>query len=178
MYDYEGYGLSGGTPSLATLNRDLKTVVDWTRAHTGRTRVTLMGLSLGSIPSVAVAVERPEAVNGVILDSPIAMRAEIERFGFLLIGGADALLPQLDRELLSEAMISSLRQPLLVFLHEEDSIASPETVEPLFKAAAGPKTMVRFAGLGHATSQFQDTDTYLYYLDTFLTGVWREEAAP
>ena len=80
LYEYEGFGLSTGQASLGTLYRDLGTVVEWTRERTGREQVTLFGISLGSIPSVALGVERPDEVNGVILDSPIALAAQVERF--------------------------------------------------------------------------------------------------
>jgi len=172
MYDYEGYGGSGGTPYLGSLARDLKAVVDWARSRTGRPQVTLMGMSLGSIPSIAVAVERPEAVNGVILDSPVAMQAQIERFGFLVGGQTAELIQRLDDELLSDTLIARLEQPLLIFSHEDDYLATPETVAVLYDRAVGPKQLVRFPELGHATGQFAKTDAYLYYLDTFLAAVW------
>lgn len=174
MYEYEGYGLSAGQPSLATLNRDLEAVVEWTRGWTAREKLTLMGLSLGSIPSVALAVERPDAVNGVILDSPIALSAQIQRFGFLVGGRTDLIIAQLDVELFPDYLIQWLYQPLLVFLHERDGLATPETVEWLYEQAPGPKQLVRFAGLDHARGQFFSTDVYLSHLELFLADVWSQ----
>jgi fermentation-respiration switch protein FrsA (DUF1100 family) len=174
IYEYEGFGLSGGEASLAVLSRDLEAVVDWARSATGREQVTLMGVSLGSVPSVAVAVKRPEAVNGVILDSPIALAAQIRRFELLVNGQGQELIDELDGDLISDTLIGRLEQPMLVLLHEEDVIATPETVEALYREAAGPRTVIRFAGLGHALSQFVRTDAYMYYVDRFLTEVWAE----
>lgn len=172
MYEYEGYGLSDGEPSLGTLSRDLEAVVEWTTEYTGRKQVTLMGMSLGSVPSVSVAVKHPSKVNAVILDSPIALAAQIERFGYAIGGRTSELIRQLDAELLSDVLIAWLEQPLLIFLHEHDILATPETVEVLYNRANGPKTVVRFPELGHALSQFMKTDVYLYHLDTFLTEAW------
>lgn len=172
MYEYEGYGESNGRPSLATLSRDLTTVVEWTRAWCARDQVTLMGMSLGSIPSIAVAVEHPDAVNGVILDSPVAFQAQVERFGFVIAGQTDWLIGQLDPQLLSDALISWMEQPLLIFMHELDPLATPETVQLLFDQAAGPKQIVHFPNLGHARGQFFDTDEYIYHLEHFLNDIW------
>jgi pimeloyl-ACP methyl ester carboxylesterase len=176
MYDYEGFGLSGGTASLDTLISNLTAAVAWARTHTGRDRITLMGMSLGSIPSVAVAVQQPDSVNGVILDSPVALKAQIERFGFLIPGQAGILINRLDANLLSDVIIERLQQPLLVFSHELDPISTPDTVAALFESAGGPKVLVNYPGVGHASSQFVRTDSYLYYLDTFLNDIWLEEA--
>ncbi|MGD8454394.1 MAG: alpha/beta fold hydrolase [Phycisphaerae bacterium] len=172
MYDYEGFGESGGEPSLDTLRRDLETVLDWARSRTGRSQVTLFGMSLGSIPSVTVAVERPDAVNAVVLDSPVALGAQIERFGFVVAGKTEWITGQLNVDLLSDELIQWLDQPLLIYLHEQDPIATADSVELLFNRAAGPKQIVRFPELGHASSQFFSTDSYIYYLEHFLANVW------
>ena len=172
MYEYEGFGLSTGQASLGSLYRDLDTVVEWTRERTGREQVTLFGISLGSIPSVAFGVERPDAVNGVILDSPIAFAAQVERFGFVLGGRTDWILDQLDPTLLPDVLITELEQPLLVFLHGLDPIATPETVELLYDLAPGEKQLVRFGNLGHSRGQFFSTDVYLYYLEQYLARLW------
>jgi uncharacterized protein len=172
MYDYEGFGGSDGSPVLDSLSPDLQAVVDWTRNFTGRQQVTLMGMSLGSIPSIALAVENPEAVNGVILDSPIALRTQIFRFGFLVAGQSAPLIARLAPDLLSEDVISRLDQPLLIFSHERDFISTPTSVRLLFDRAAGPKELVYFPEIGHASGQFLMTDYYVYYLKDFLAKVW------
>jgi hypothetical protein len=172
MYDYEGFGGSDGTANLDSLIPDLRAVIDWTRDYTGRQQVTLMGMSLGSIPSIALAVEYPEAVNGVILDSPIGLRTQIMRFGFMVAGQSLPLIARLSPDLLSEDLIGGLQQPLLIFGHGRDFISTPTSVKLLFDSAAGPKMLVEFPDLGHASGQFLSTEYYVYYLDSFLSQVW------
>ena len=174
MYDYEGFGESTGTPSLLTLRSDLDAVVDWTRTQKGYPQVTLMGISLGSIPSIALAVEQPDAVNGVVLDSPVALGAGIERFNVLLAGRGDEILALLEPWLDTEATIAQMTQPLLVYEDGQDMVTPPATVERLYDLAPGPKRIVRFPDLGHARGQFFSTATYALYLDLFLTSVWGE----
>ena len=172
MYDYEGFGGSDGTPTLYALSRDLRAVIDWTRNATGRDQVTLMGMSLGSIPSVALAVQYPEAVNAVVLDSPIALRRQIFRFGFLVAGQSVPLVNRLSSDLLSDDLISGLHQPLLIFAHGRDFISDPASVELLFDRAGGRKELVMFPMLGHSSGQFYATGYYVQYLTDFLMRVW------
>lgn len=172
IYDYEGFGGSSGEALLRPLRDDLSTVVAWTRAMTGFPQVTLFGMSLGAIPTVAVAVAQPNDVNGVALDSPIALAREFERFDVLVFGRSEELISALDPWMDSERVMAGLQQPLLVFLHELDFVTPPEDVEALYFAAAGPKQLVRFPELHHARGQFVRTDEYRGHLVDFLNAVW------
>lgn len=172
IYDYEGFGLSTGAPSLETLRPDLETVLDWTLTTLNVSQVSLIGMSLGSIGSVAVAVDRPEAVNAVVLDSPVALGQEIERFRVLLGSRTEEIIAALDGWLVSENIISQMHQPLLVFLHEADIVTPPASVQLLHDLAAGPKELVRYTG-EHAAGQFEDTADYDAHLQAFLAGVWQ-----
>jgi pimeloyl-ACP methyl ester carboxylesterase len=177
LYDYEGFGQSTGEPSLLTLRDDLDAVVDWTREQTGHDRVTLFGMSLGSIPSVAAAVERPWVVNGVILDSPVALGVQIERFDRLVQGRAAEILAIVQfwaPWLVAEDHIGWMTAPLLVLLGDEDVVTPPGTVQVLYDHARGPKKLVVFEGLGHAAAQFLRTADYRAEVEAFLTEVWGE----
>lgn len=175
MYDYRGFGQSTGVPTLGALLPDLEVVLDWTLARINHEQVTLYGQSLGSIPSVALAVARPEAVNAVILDSPVALGAEIAYYDQVLRGKAGAVTAALDPALITESIISQMHQPLLVYEHEQDTLTPAETVELLFNRAGGLKQIVRFPCFDHFRGLFYGTDVYAYYLHTFLTQVWSGE---
>jgi uncharacterized protein len=171
IYDYEGFGLSTGEGTLAALRPDLETVLQWTLASTGATQVSLMGVSLGSIGSVAVAVDRPDLINAVVLDSPVALGQEIERFRELLGVRTEEIIASLDTWLVSEDIIGQMHQPLLVFLHEADIVTPPASVQLLYDLAAGTKELVRYTG-EHAAGQFQDTADYDAHLQSFLVSAW------
>jgi len=178
MYDYEGFGGSTGVPALTRLRDDLDSVVNWTLQRTGQEQVVLFGMSLGSIPSVAVATQRPREVSGVILDSPVALATEIERFNFLIRGRAAEVIgsiAQLAPWLLTELTVGHLRQPVLIFLHEYDLVSPPATVRILFEQAVGPKELVVFEGLDHAAGQFERTEQYQARLAAFLDSLVRQE---
>lgn len=172
MYEYRGFGLSTGEPSLMNLADDLERVVQWTRERSGREEVSLMGVSLGTIPSVAVAVRRPDWVNGVVLDSPVALGEQLERFWWLLDNPVNALITLLDPELVSESIVHRLKDPLLVFAYDRDLLTTPRTVQALFDRAPEPKQLVSFPGLTHAAGAYFDTAEYVAHLDAFLVSVW------
>lgn len=171
VYDYRGFGGSGGTANIAYLAADLDAIIDWTLARTGRDEVTLMGISLGTIPSVAMAVQRPDVVNGVILDSPVALGMEIQRFGFVL-GDPTTYQKLIDPLLLSDNLMAAVQTPLLVLLNERDRLTPPSQTELLFDRAAGPKELARFPDVGHARGVFRDTEYYAYRVESFLARLW------
>lgn len=173
IYEYEGYGYSSGTPSFNNLYRDLQTAFDWALLRTGRSHATLMGVSLGSIPSVALAVDRPERVNGLVLDSPVALGAEFARFGLVLGNRPDAYKQLLEPELVSDELIKQVVEPLLVFAHGRDLLTPPSTVQSLFDAAPGEKRLVFFNELNHARGVYVQTTDYAAYLDQFLSPLWK-----
>ncbi len=172
MYDYTGFGASSGTASLHTLIPDLTAVTEWAVVRSGRSQVTLLGVSLGTIPSVAVAAERPEWVNAVVLDSPVALGDQIERFGVPLRLPVDEILTSLDPALITERTVFRVRQPLIVFLHGHDRVTTPPQVRKIFARAPGVKELVEFAGLPHAMGQYLATEQYVNRLEPFLAEVW------
>jgi hypothetical protein len=173
IYDYEGFGGSTGTADLLTLKPDLEAVVDWALAQTGSTKVSLFGMSLGSIPTVAVAINRPEVVNAVVVDSPVALGLEIERFGFLVRGRSQEIIAVLDPWLITENIINQMLQPTLVFMDSQDPVTPPDFVAVLVSRAGSQVELVDFEGLGHAAGQFLRTEEYNTHLEEFLAGVWQ-----
>lgn len=174
MYDYQGFGGSEGSADLQSLPGDLNAVLDWTLPRTGTEQVTLIGYSLGSVPSVALAVRRPDVVNAVVIDSPVALGAQLARFNPLLRGQSAWVRSLLDRELITEDVIGDLPCPLLVYEHGRDVVTLPKHVELLYERAPSPKMMVRFPELGHAQSLYFATDAYMGYLTDFLHAAWAD----
>lgn len=70
-YDYQGYGLSGGTPSEKHVDDDELAAYDYLtkQLHTPASEIVVYGKSVGSGPAVYLAARRP--VAGLILRSPI-----------------------------------------------------------------------------------------------------------
>lgn len=172
MYDYRGFGASGGGAGVENIIPDARIVFDWALEYTGSPRASLFGISLGSIPSVALARERPEQVNCLVLDSPVALGATIEHFGRILGPAAQAVVDLLPPDLISEEVITQVRTPTLIFLDEADQLTVPSTVQLLYERAAGPKTLVRLPGLPHAWGAFWATSQYSYEIENALSRAW------
>lgn len=175
MYDYRGFGESSGEPDIGALHVDLNAVLDWALDHTEWDKFTLLGISLGSLPAVSAAVGRPEIVAGLVLDSPVAMGLEIQRFTILLGSRTQAMIEMLPEELLPEESISRMNQPLLVFASGMDAITPQATVEVFYERASGPIELILFPNLGHATAPYHGTGSYSYYLERFLARIWDQE---
>lgn len=178
MYDYRGFGGSSGLPTIALLTPDLDAVVNWTLARTGFGQVTLYGQSLGTIPSVALAVDRPDVVNAVVLDSPAAPGLLLDRLHADGVALARALAAVAPRDFFTESIIPEMKQPLLVYLHENDELLPPETVRAIYDLAGGPKRLIYFGGLGHYRGIFFQTEAYVYALEDFLLEVWTGTGLP
>ena len=71
VYDYSGYGESGGIPMEKNTYRDIKMVYEWVVQNITQheSKVVLYGQSVGSGPSCYLASKR-ENVGGLILHSP------------------------------------------------------------------------------------------------------------
>lgn len=172
MYEYRGFGLSSGETDINSLHTDLTAVLEWTVDYTDRDAVTLYGISLGTIPSVAIAVERPELVNGVVLDSPAAMELELARLTRVLGDQTQEIIEQLALPLRMTDLAWSLERPLLVLQGAQDAITPLWSVEIVFERAPGSKELVLFSDLGHAGAAFHDTGTYTFHLERFLSELW------
>ena len=177
LYEYEGFGESDGEASMTVLLRDADAVLDWTLEHTGRDQVTLLGASVGTIPSVALAASRPADVNAVVLDGAISLRAEIDRLWFLYGGQTDRYLRHFDRRMWLEDQITRVHQPVLAFAYGRDEYATSARMPEILATCPGPTTLYTFPDLGHARGPYRETETYFRILEDFLTRVWEEESA-
>lgn len=145
LVNYRGYGQSEGKPSEAALFADAETVFDAlaARADVDRSRIVLLGRSLGS--GVAVHLASRRAVAGLVLVSPYdSMIAVGQRHypflpvGLLLKHPFDAL-----------ALAPKVSAPLVAIVGERDGIIPPEHSRRLYDAWAGPKRWVLVSGAGH-----------------------------
>ena len=72
MYDYSGYGASGGVPLEANTYRDIKLVYQWVTDNVtngDESKIIVYGQSVGSGPSCYICKKR-QNVGGLILHSP------------------------------------------------------------------------------------------------------------
>lgn len=55
LFNYRGYGRSGGSASPGTINKDVQEVVEYLREQVGVTRLAVHGESIGGVAAASVA---------------------------------------------------------------------------------------------------------------------------
>ncbi len=161
IFDYRGYGKSGGTLSELGFYQDAEAAWD-TLIREGPVppaRVVLFGRSLGCAMATDLATKVPAA--GLILESGFphlgAMAKVHYPFVFserLLSGRYDAL-----------SRLSKIKIPLLMVHGDQDSIVPIALGRRLFEAAPEPKDWYEIKGAGH-------NDTYLVGGEYYFRKLW------
>ncbi len=161
MFDYRGYGRSGGQPTIAGALQDATAARAKLRELAGvqDSEMLLMGESLGGAIVVRLAAQSPP--RGLILQSTFPS----------LRDAADVHFPKLSwlvrrDQLDSAAALASLRVPLLQSHGTADRTIPFSLGEKLFAAASEPKQFVRIEQAGHNNWL---TEPYLKQLDAFIT---------
>lgn len=70
--EYQGFGLSGGSPSISALRTDAEAAICWLHENrnVGRSSIVLYGQSIGSFPAMSLATEFV-GLRGLVLHSPM-----------------------------------------------------------------------------------------------------------
>ncbi|MCP4116135.1 MAG: alpha/beta hydrolase [Desulfobacteraceae bacterium] len=88
LFDYRGYGRSGGTPYRTGIYNDCLAALSWIAGKEGvdTERIFVLGQSLGGTLAIRLVAEHPEfGVRAVIADSPFASYRKIARDKIALI---------------------------------------------------------------------------------------------
>ena len=144
LFDYRGYGGSTGRPDEQGTYRDARAARSALVRQLGvdAARVFYLGESLGGAVALDLALEHPP--RGLVLQSTFTGVRDMARLHYPFIPGA--LVPDAYSSL---RRIPKLRAPLLVLHGEHDEIVPLSHGRALLEAAAEPKRMHVFQGLGH-----------------------------
>jgi fermentation-respiration switch protein FrsA (DUF1100 family) len=145
LFDYRGFGGSGGRPSEEGLALDARAARAFLDARDGErpSRVAYFGESLGAAVALRLALERPPAV--LVLRSPFASMAAVGRFHYPYLPVGWLLrdrYPSRDR-------VQRLSSPLLVIAGDRDTIVPAAQSRALADAAREPKRFVVVSGADH-----------------------------
>jgi fermentation-respiration switch protein FrsA (DUF1100 family) len=150
IFDYRGYGQSGGKPSERGLYEDAQAAYAHltSRDDVNPERIAIFGRSLGG----AVAVDLSSRVHcwRLILESTFSSAGDMaaHMIPFLPMGRL------ITERFESNSKIDKVRAPLLQFHGTQDEIVPYKLGEKLFQAAPEPKEFVPIRGATH-------NDTYL-----------------
>lgn len=144
LFDYRGYGFSGGTPSEEGLYLDARAARQWLAARMGISTadVVLLGRSLGG--AVAVELAR-EGAQALILESTFSSLPEVAAYH------VPWALPHLmmTQRFNSLEKIKEYRGPLLQCHGDADQLVPLDLAKKLFDAAPGVKKFITIPGANH-----------------------------
>ncbi len=157
VYDYRGYGTSGGSPTETNAYRDIDAVYNYlvNVRHTVPQRIIVMGRSLGGGPSVDLAARVPTA--GLILESTFTSAYRIIWLGYIL---PTDCFRNIDK-------IASVRCPVLVMHGRADAVVPFSHALKLFAAANEPKRCAWFDAAGHENTLRTNYEPYCKALRDF-----------
>jgi pimeloyl-ACP methyl ester carboxylesterase len=162
IYDYEGYGMSEGSPSGEACYADARAALDYvlSRPDVDDSLLVYYGWSLGSFMTcyLAADVRRPLAA---VLENPIASTSAVAKEGAVLAIPGSFLA---DADFDNETRIQTMGCPTLLLYGDKDETAVPERNAKVLlrKALYLPVLGYRIAGAGH--SDLPEVMTYPEYL--------------
>ena len=150
-YDYRGYGLSEGAPSVRNATEDARAAYAYVREELGVApdRIVLYGRSVGGGPALVLATEEP--VAGLILESTFTTAFKVLT--------QVRLLP-FDR-FPNENLIARVDAPLLIMHGRRDDVVPFRHGPALLARARGPKRHAWFDAAGHNDIPESDWDLYV-----------------
>ena len=172
IYDYRGFGKSGGTVDRRGMIDDVKAAFAYAlkRPDIDTTRLVSFGHSLGGAQSVTALGETPvKGLRAIVIDGAFASYQAMAR----IIGGqlganlvSDELAPKDFVKLLAPV-------PLLVVHGEADEIVPVSQGLQLYEAAAQPKTLFQVKSGHHGTALSNDNGAYRKKMIAWLDGVMK-----
>ncbi len=165
IFDYQGFGLSHGKPTLVGIIQDGRDMLDYVRARgwaEGR-RVVYFGESLGCAVVLTIALEQQP--DSVILSAPFySLRAmgkiRVPPLAFLV-----------EHDLNNARLIGQLSTPLLVIHGTHDRTVPFQQGYDLYTLAAQPKIFLRVEGGGHTDLHEVGGELYLRTIRDFIAPV-------
>jgi len=135
MVSYRGYGKSQGTPTEEGLQRDGQAVIDhvWGRGDVDKTRILVLGRSLGGAVSVYVCEQNPDKVKGLILENTFTSIPDMVDVVMPWVAPLKSLVLRIGWQ--SVERIPSITTPILFISGRSDELIPPAQMDQLQAAA-------------------------------------------
>jgi dienelactone hydrolase len=151
VVNYPGYGQSTGPRTLKALADGALAAFDQLHQVAGNRPIFVEGFSLGTVPALHVAAERP--VAGLVVQNPPPLRQHIlEKHGWWnlwLLAGPVAL--SVPHDLDSIANARRCTAPAVFLIAERDRSIPPDQQRRIFDAYAGTRKLILQRGADHVT---------------------------
>ena len=163
IYDYRGYGRSGGRPSEAGLYQDGLAAYDYLveRKKILPDRIIPFGRSLGAAVAMEIATKRD--VRSLIIESAFTSTKDMAKSMFLF----QLLSPFLPPHYNNLKKIKGITVPKLIIHGEADEIIPFSMGQKLYRAACIPKYFFPIRGAGHNDTYFVGRKRYFQIFSGF-----------
>ncbi|UCG63048.1 MAG: alpha/beta hydrolase [Candidatus Zixiibacteriota bacterium] len=155
IFDYRGFGRSGGDPSEEGVYADARACYDWLVNGKGITPddIVIFGRSLGGAVAVDLATRVP--CGGLVVESSFTSAADMARRIFPFLPTSMLLRYKFN----TIEKIGAVSCPILITHSPEDDIVPYSMGEELFEKAGGSKRFVRLSG-GHNDREYLAQSDY------------------
>ena len=172
IYDYRGFGKSGGTVGRRGMIDDVKAAFAYAlkRPDIDASRLVSFGHSLGGAQSITALGETPvKGLRAIVIDGAFASYQAMAR----IIGGQLGANLVTD-ELAPKDFVKKLAPvPLLVVHGAADEIVPVSQGLQLYEAAAQPKTLFEVKAGHHGNALSKDNGAYRKKMIAWLDGVMK-----
>lgn len=172
LYDYRGFGKSGGTVDRRGMIDDVKAAFVYARKRPDidTSRLVSYGHSLGGAQSVTALGETPvKGLRAIVIDGAFASYLAMAR----IVGGQLGASLVTD-ELAPKDFVKNLSPvPLLVVHGDQDEVVPVSQGKQLFEAAGQPKTFFEVKTGRHGTALSDDGGAYRKKMIAWLDGVMK-----
>lgn len=173
VVDYRAYGWSTGKPSTTQMLPDAQKVLDSMETIIrecglvpGRA-IFLMGRSLGSAPAIYLAMNNPDKLRGLIIESGYADAPSL--FRRLGIPIPDSMKDDPTLPINNDEKMKKVTIPTLVIHGERDMLIPVTHGKTLYEnAASEDKTLVTIPNAGHNDVSFRDMTRYFDAIKRFV----------
>lgn len=149
IFDYQGYGMSEGSPSLGGIYQNSRDALNYLKEKEGlKGPFIYYGFSLGGIFAIELAANKEEPALIILESAPASIDASVRANIRIGIPGSFFFNETFD----NTKLIQDIKAPILFFHGDEDETVSYENnATHLFDAAQDPKKMITVEGGGHST---------------------------
>ena len=175
IFDYRGYGLSGGSPQLGMIMQDIGKALEYSNEHLSVDKqLFVIGQSLGASMGIYSIAKYPDGIDGAIFISPfsdyrcIAQHAlSGNKLTWAFQWPLSLLINNDYRPLNYVQQLPSI--PLLYLYSNNDHVIPPEQVKALFHKSSHPKYIEPLEGNHNTLFEFDaNKEIILKYLKKWL----------
>jgi len=148
IFDYQGYGMSEGTPSESALYADCRAALEYvlSRSDVSRSRLAFFGYSLGCAGAIDLAAYA-FSPSALCLEAPYASSSALLQTGTLVNIPSSYVM---GGEYNNAEKIKKVQSPVLVIHGEADNFIDIEkNGSVVFNNANSPKQFIRVPGADH-----------------------------